>query len=106
LQSSPFGFTKSQTLGELDKIGRSMSVHLDRSHRLAISHVGTSQASNDADRPRQHPYARLSARSKPGQQQPSAENPHPFLNSKNAAPTLNSIVTKKLPLFPASMVFN
>jgi hypothetical protein len=44
-----------------------MSVHLDRSHQLAISHVGISQASNDADRPRQHPCARLSARSKPDQ---------------------------------------
>jgi hypothetical protein len=59
-----------------------MSVHLDRSHQLAISHVGISQASNDADRPRQHPCARLSARSKPDQQQPSAEIPHPFLNSQ------------------------
>ena len=78
-----------------------MSVHLDRSHQLAISHVGISQASNDADRPRQH-CARLSARSKPHQQQPSAEIPHPFLNSKNAAPTFNSIATKNLPLFPAN----
>jgi hypothetical protein len=59
-----------------------MSVHLDRSHQLAISHVGISQASNGADRPRQHPCARLSARSKPDQQQPSAEIPHPFLNFK------------------------
>jgi hypothetical protein len=54
-----------------------MSVHLDRSHQLAISHVGISQASNDADRSRQHPCARLSARSNPDQQQPN-----PFLNSQ------------------------
>ncbi|MEH2553592.1 hypothetical protein V1286_001121 [Bradyrhizobium algeriense] len=79
--------TNSQTLGELDKKCRSISVHLDRSHQLAISHVGIFQASNDADRPRQHPCARLSARSKPDQQRPSAEIPRPFLNSKNAAPT-------------------
>jgi hypothetical protein len=31
--------TNSQTLGELDKKGRSMSVHLDRSHPLAVSHM-------------------------------------------------------------------
>jgi hypothetical protein len=78
-----------------------MSVHLDRSLQLAISHGGTSQASNDADRPHQHPCAPLGARSKPDQQQPSAEIPHPFLNSKNAAPSFNSIAPKKLLLFPA-----
>jgi hypothetical protein len=96
--------TNSQTLGELDKKGRSMSVHPDRSHQLAISHVGISQGSNDADRPRQHPCARLSARPKPDQQQPLAEIPHPFLNSKNAASTFNSVAMKKLLLFPENMI--
>jgi hypothetical protein len=82
-------------------MGRGMSVHLDRSRQLAISPVGISQASNDVDRPRQHLCARLSAQSKPGQQQPK------FLihfNSKNAGLPFNSIASKKLPLFPASMV--
>jgi hypothetical protein len=76
-----------------------MSVHLDRSHQLAISLVGISQASNDADRPRQHPCARLSARSKPDQQQPSAEIPHPFLNSQKFRSFIQFDLNVKVAIF-------
>jgi hypothetical protein len=68
-------------------------------HQLAISHVGISQASNDADRPRQHPCARLSARSKPDQQQPSAEIPHPFLNSQKFRSFIQFDLNVKVAIF-------
>jgi hypothetical protein len=76
-------FTTSQIQGELDRKGRSRSVLPDRFHQLAIFRLGTSQVSNDADRPRQRHCASPSARTKPDQQQASAVNRHPFLNSTN-----------------------
>jgi len=76
-----------------------MSVHLDLSHQLAISHVGIAQASNDANRPRQHPRARLSAPSKPDQQQPAAEIPHPFLNSQKFRSFIQFDLNVKVAIF-------
>jgi hypothetical protein len=95
--------TNSQTLGELDKKGRSMSVHLDRSHQLAIFRLGTSQASNDADRRRRHRHASPSAGSTLAAQQPSAENRLLWL--QDAVVKFNSFALKKLPLFPDATTF-